>query len=199
MSELTFDVCLAARLKQAVIRNGITDLADIDWLCEGDNLANVRRMRQGYAVLMVPDLIDCDADPFNPWANEGFTVEEHQRGGRWKFDPKQVEFYLSSSQKGGSRYIEGNKLRKELKDKNISVFNANVLDYLLKNPHFIPDEWRKDAHSNTLYIFFWGTVYRRRDGRLCVRCLYWGGTKWTWSLDWLGRGWRYNPAAVRTS
>jgi hypothetical protein len=196
MSEqLTFDVGLAAKLKQAVIRNGITDLADIDWLCEGDNLVNVRRMRQGHAVLTVPEcVIDCDADPFLP---DGWKVEEHQKSGQWKFDPKGVEFFLSNSQKGG-KIIEGNKLRKELAKK--PVFNANVLDYLYANPHLIPEEWKKDEQGNTRYIFFWGTVYRGSGGDLCVRCLYWGGGGWGWLGDWLDDDWRGNfPAAVSAS
>ena len=198
MSELTFDVGLAAKLKQAVIRNGITDLADIDWLCEGGNLANVRRLRQGHVLLTVPEhLIDCDANPFNPWANDGFTIEEHQKGGQWKFDPKQVEFFLASGQKDG-KVIEGNKLRKELAKK--SVFNANVLDYLLAHPELIPDEWKTGGNGNTRYIFFWGTVYRHRGGLLYVRFLDWDDGRWRWGSRWLDDGWRgRNPAAVRAS
>ena len=195
MSELTFDVGLAAKLKQAVLRNGITDLADIDWLCEGENLANVRRLRQGRVLLTVPEhLIDCDVQPFVP---NGWTVEEHQKGGQWKFDPKQVEFFLASGQKGG-KVIEGNKLRKELAKK--PVLNANVLDYLLANPHIIPEEWKKDGQGNTRYIFFWGTVYRHSDGYLCVRFLFWYDGRWSWSDLWLDFDWydRY-PAALRAS
>lgn len=198
MSEITFDVGLAAKLKQAVVRNGITDLADIDWLCQGDNIANVRRLRQGHVQLVVPEhLIDCDADPFNPWAKGGFTIEEHQKGSQWKFDPKEVKFFLANGQKDG-KVLEGNKLRKELAGK--PVLNANVLDYLLANPHLIPDEWKKDGQGNTRHIFFWGTVYRRRDGILFVRCLCWSDGIWYWSSLWLGDDWfGYNPAAVRAS
>ena len=195
MSELTFDVGLAAKLKQAVLRNGITDLADIDWLCEGENLANVRRLRQGRVLLTVPEhLIDCDVQPFVP---NGWTVEEHQKGGQWKFDPKQVEFFLASGQKGG-KVIEGNKLRKELAKK--PVLNANVLDYLLANPHIIPEEWKKDGQGNTRYIFFWGTVYRDSDGGLFVRYLFWYDGRWLWSDYWLDFGWVVSdPAALRAS
>jgi len=145
----------------------------------------------------IEHLIDCDANPFNPWANDGFTIEEHQKGGQWKFDPKQVEFFLSSDQKDG-RVIKGNKLRKELAKK--SVFNANVLDYLLAHPELIPDEWKTDGNGNTRYIFFWGTVYRDRDGILFVRYLYWDDGRWDWSYDWLDNDWDGNyPAAVRAS
>ncbi|MDO8633009.1 MAG: hypothetical protein Q7K38_00455, partial [Candidatus Wildermuthbacteria bacterium] len=74
------------------------------------------------------------------------------------------------------------------------VMNANVLDYLLKNPHLIPDEWKGK------YLFFWGTVYRGSVGCLYVRYLCWRGVRWGWDCRWLGSGWdgRY-PAALRAS
>ncbi|MSU74806.1 hypothetical protein EXS57_03455, partial [Candidatus Kaiserbacteria bacterium] len=157
MSNLTFDVGLAAKLKVAFARNDWTEQL-IDAACEGDKLGQFRQVLLGRAVItQVEHVIDCDANPFNPWANDGFTIEEHQKGGQWKFDPKQVEFFLASGQKDG-KVIEGNKLRKELAKK--SVFNANVLDYLLAHPELIPDEWKTDGNGNTRYIFFWGTVYR---------------------------------------
>lgn len=199
MNELTFDVGLAAKLKRALIRNKIGDLADVDWLCEGNNLASVRLLRQGHAHLSVPEhLIDLDTDPFNPWEKNGWTVDEHHKGGTFKWNTSQIEFYLASGQKNG-KAIEGNKLRKELASK--PVFNANVLDYLLKNPHLIPEEWKKDGEGNIRYIFFWGTIYRSGDGRLYVRCLhYWGDDSWCWGRYWLGDNWRsYNPSALRAS
>ena len=143
---------------------------------------------------MFEHIIDCDADPFLP---NGWKVEEHQKGGQWKFDPKGVEFFLSNSQKGG-KVIEGNKLRKELAKK--PVFNANVLDYLYANPHLIPEEWKKDEQGNTRYIFFWGTIYRDSSGNLYVRFLYWGGGGWDWLCYWLGNDWDDDdPAAVPAS
>lgn len=195
MSELTFDVGLASKLKQAVIRNGIADLADIDWLCEGENLASVRRVRLGHANIMVPEhQIDCDAAPFIP---DGWKVEEHQKGGAFKWDAAQVQFHLDPGQQDG-KYIEGNKLRLQLTGK--PVLNANVLDYLLKNPQLIPDDWKKDEKGNTRYIFFWGTIYCSSGGSLYVRCLYWHGGRWRWLAFWLGHVWRGNDsAAVRAS
>ena len=189
MNELTFDVGLAAKLKQAVIRNNITDLADIDWLCEGDNLANVRRVRLGHAAITVQEhVIDCDAQPYVP---DGLSVEEHRKGGSFKWGAAQVELHLASGQKG-DKYIEGNKLRKELASE--PVLPANVLDYLLAHPHLIPEEWKGK------YVFFWGTIYRRSHGGLCVRCLYWDDDRWYWSGRWLGIDWDgRSPAALRAS
>lgn len=135
-------------------------------------------------------VIDCDAAPFTP---SGWKVEEHQKGGAFKWDAaKQADaLYLSGPQKRGS-YLEGNKLRKELKDK--PVLNACVLDYLLANTHLIPESW-KGKH-----IFFWGTIYRYSDGYLYVRYLYWIGDRWGWLYVWLDRDFRgYYPAALRAS
>ncbi|MEA2006992.1 MAG: hypothetical protein U9O20_02415 [Patescibacteria group bacterium] len=118
-------------------------------------------------------IIDCDAGPFCP---DGWKVVEHGKGGQLEWDASKIQLYLSKKQEGGS-WIEGNKLREELADK--SVLNANVLDYLLKNPHFIPEEWKSK------YVFFLGTVYCRSGGYLVVRCLFWFGDEWGWSFRWL--------------
>jgi hypothetical protein len=132
-----------------------------------------------HEIKMVKHCIDCDAGPFVP---DGWKVEEHQKMGNIKFDPSKIDFYLSQKQKNGR--IEGNKLREELKGKK--VLNANVLDYLLKNPQIIPEEWKKDEKGNTRFIFFWGTIYRDSYGGLCVRYLYWFVVRWDWGHNWLG-------------
>jgi hypothetical protein len=68
------DVGQANEFKLACRRNDFTP-EDLKWLCEGDNLANVRRVRLGHAAITVPEhLIDCDANPFTP---NGWKVEEH--------------------------------------------------------------------------------------------------------------------------
>ena len=161
----------------------------------GSFLKLVRDVLEGRAEISYPDhIIDCDADPFLP---NGWKVEDHQRGGQFKFDSAQVQFYLSDSQRKG-KVIEGNTLRKELAGK--PVLNANVLDYLLAHPHLIPEEWKQDSEGRTRYIFFWGTIYRRSSGSLCVRCLYWIGGRWGWNNGWLGSDWGVSgPAALRAS
>lgn len=189
MSEITLDVGLAYKIKQALSRNGIPDVADLDWLATGDNIAKMRRVRLGHAEIVIPEYaIDCDADPFVP---DGWTVEEHCKGGVFKWNAEGVTLYLDKGQKNG-KWLEGNKLRKELADK--PVLNANVLDYLLAHPHLIPEEWKGKA------VFFWGTIYRDRVGDLCVRFLFWRGGRWCWCAFWLGVGWLGgSPAAVPAS
>jgi hypothetical protein len=136
-------------------------------------------------------IIDCNADPFTP--NE-WKVEEHQRAGLLKWDAAQVGLYLNEGQRSG-HFVQGHKLRQLLADK--SVLNANVLDYLLVNPHLIPEEWKEDERGNAPYIFFWGSVYRRGDDRPCVRYLFWGVDGWTWDHLWLEHDWLdTDPAAL---
>lgn len=99
--------------------------------------------------------------------------------------------YLSPDQEAG-RGIRGDKLREHLKSQ--PVFNANLLDYLLKNPTLIPEDWKGKL------LFFWGTIYRCPDGNLCVRYLCWDGRRWGWDYHWLDNDWRSHcPAAVRAS
>ncbi len=120
-------------------------------------------------------IIDLDADPRIPY--DGWKVEEHKKGGQFAWDPTKVALFLSKKQQE-SGSIEGNKLRKELADQ--PVYNANLLDYLLDNPHLIPDEWKGKT------VFFWGTIYRISGGGLCVRCLIWFGGHWKQDDNWLG-------------
>ena len=133
-------------------------------------------------------IIDCDVGPYVP---EHWEVEEHQKGGQFKWDVLQVNLYLSKRQQNG-RWIEGNKLREELKSQR--VYNANLLDFLLKTPHLIPKEW-KDKQ-----VFFWGTIYRDGYGNICVRCLNQRGDGLGWYRGLLDYDWGSNrPAAVRAS
>ena len=173
-NDLMLDVSQAAELKLAFRRNGWNN-AEIKTLSEGDILADVLKVIKGQAeIKMIERLIDCDANPFIPG---GWSVEEHKKGGMFKFNPEKISLYLSKKQKKGS--IEGNDIRKELA--NQPVLNANVLDYLLAHPELIPEEWKGK------YIFFWGTIYRGSDGDLYVRCLHWNGSRWLWFYFWLGR------------
>lgn len=161
-------------------------------LAHDENLfSQVIKVTEGLAEInIVKHIIDCDADPFIP---DGWSVEEHKKSGQLEFNPEKFEFYLSKNQQKG-KSTEGNKLYKELKSK--LVLNANVLDYLIKNPQLIPEDWKKDEDGNTRYIFFWGTIYRHSDGDLYVRCLGWRGGRWSWGGRWLDRGWCSDDPAL---
>lgn len=163
---------------------------DFSKLSKDENLLKlIRGVLYGtHEIKGIEHIIDCDADPFIP---SGWSVEEHQKMGNIKFDASKVDLYLSRPQRKNNS-IEGNKLREELKGKK--VLNANVLDFLLKNPHLIPEEWKGKA------VFFWGTIYRNSRGFLCVRYLYWDGSKWFWGDFWLGNDFHGDlPAACLAS
>jgi len=147
---------------------------------------SLRAVILGHAKIeMVKHLIDCSADPYLP---NNWKVVEHRRTGQLEWDPTKIFPYLSDQQKEGG-VIRGLKLREELKGK--PVLNANVLDYLLAHPELIPEDWKDKA------VFFWGTIYRDSDGRLCVRYLIWDDGRWNRRYHWLDNGWNASsPAAL---
>ena len=130
-------------------------------------------------------LINTNQEPFIP---EGFAVESHDTT-LGKISLKDCSLYLSEKQKEGN-WVEGDELRKEIKN----PLNAVVLEYLLKNPKQIPEEWKEKG------IYFWGTIYRLPHGRLCVRYLCFYDGRWHWHCRWLIRDWlATSPAAVLAS
>ena len=145
----------------------------------------------------IENIIDLEADPFIP---EGWSVLPENRQlssrarGKWRFDPKKFKLYLAKAQKRS--LIGGKELQQELSKTKQAVFGAPLLDWLLRpeNHKFIPEEWKGKL------VFFWGTIYRDRDGHLCVRYLYWASVGWHWSGHWLEDGWdARDPALVLAS
>lgn len=180
-TELMLDVGQANELKLAFRRNGWTN-ADVKKFSEGDLAAKLLSVIRGFAdVVVVKHIIDCDAEPFLPEIlPERWEVESHKKGGSLEWNPTKVRLHLSPSQQGG-KCIKGNRLRKELE--NEPVLNANVLDFLIKHPELIPEEWKDKC------VFFWGTIYRNSGGLLYVRFLDWDGGRWYWSYGCLGGDW----------
>ena len=177
----------AHEIEMGMNRVGGWDESLVKILCTGDHLGLIRDVllhraeikQEGY-------FVDLDADPMIP---DSWKVEEHIKGGQFKFDPTKVELYLDEGQKNGES-IEGNNLHKKLKRKNL--FNANLLDFYLAHKKLIPESWKKGK-----VIFFWGTIYRNTGGYLYVRCLGWSGSQWRWDYHWLNTIWSSNyPAAV---
>ena len=187
----TLDVGQANELKLAFRRCGFSN-EEVKHLSEGNILADVRRVLLGHAEIKIKEhVIDCDVNPMIP---DGWTIEEHTKGGQLKWDPAKATLFLTDAQKNG--VIEGNELRKELAKE--PVLNACVLDYLLAHPHLIPDSWKVHEQGRTRFIYFWGTIYRGSDGNLCVRCLCWNDGRWSSYFRWLGRVWDdQNPAVLR--
>ena len=188
--DLMLDVGQANELKLAFRRADFSN-DDIKRLCEGDVLTDVRSVLRGYAcITAVTHVIDCDADPFVP---DGFTLEAHKKDGQFSFGPAQVVFHQVDGQRD-NRSIKGTRLRTMLED--LPVLNVNVLDFLLTNPHLIPEEWKSKV--STRYIYFWGTIYRDSRTNLYVRCLCWSEMRWRSHTSNLNDYWKYyDTAAVR--
>ncbi len=156
----------------ATAEDGGASEADLIMMTEPDVFAQLLLVIRRQAEVVIKEgvtkihIIDCDADPYLP---EGWSVEEHTKGGQLEWNPEKVELWVSKHQKS-SPVIGGNELRKKLASR--PTLNANVLDYLIRNPDLIPNEWKGT------YVNFWGTIYRAQDHVLVVRCLYWYSNKW---------------------
>lgn len=193
---------LMTGLSKAVERKGGSD-EDLHILAtpegEGllDQIASLIVAARKKVVEVATNIVNLATAPFIP---DGWKVEEHQLGpteakvekkdSQLYLDGKQVVLHFDENQQNG-KVLEGNKLRKKLKGQ--PVLNANLMDFLLKpeNQHLIPEDWKGK------YIFFWGTIYRRSVGRLCVRYLCWFGDQWYWHYYWLDRDWGSDlPALV---
>ena len=108
------------------------------------------------------------------------------------WDAARVELYVDDLQQHGN--VDGFMLRKSLRGK--PILNANVLDFLLRNPQRIPEDWKKDERGMPRRIFFFGTIYCRPNDDLYVRYLCWGDDRWGWGIHWLGARWQDNYAAA---
>jgi len=185
-NDFAMGVGQAHELEMAMNRVGGWDATLVKQLSTGDNLAWVRNVLKGtWEAKEVNHPIDLDADPFIP---DGWQVVEHEKGGRFEWNPVNISLYLADGQKDG-KSMKRDALRQALKVQK--VLNANVLDFLLKHPELIPEEWKGK------FVFFWGTIYRSSVGDLYVRCLCWGGVGWHWGVDWLGDDWSAcDPAAL---
>lgn len=122
--------------------------------------------------------------PKNPKPIEGFEIIEHKI--QKSFDPEKMELWISKEQKSGR--IEGNKLKEKLPD---DVYNACVLEYLLKHQDLIPNDWRN------YYPCFWGTIYEDLHGDRHVPYLYWIGRRWYLDFDWLDHDFISGARVVR--
>jgi len=86
-------------------------------------------------------------------------------------DGKKVVLHLSERQMGDKRIV-GHEIRKELEDGTQVLLNSNVLDALYGHPELFPEHWKKNEQGETLYIFFWGSIFRNPShGTLYVRFL----------------------------
>lgn len=200
MSDLILDVGTANDLKMALRRAGY-DPADIAKLCVGDMAAKILPiLRSTGVVQIVKHIINLAGDCMpKEWKVNNWTIVSSPGEGTLELDPSRLQLHLSDNQKD-DKVIKGDALRTELETNKVPVLNACVLDYLLLHPELIPEDWKVNENGNTRYVYFWGTIYRDPDGRLCVRCLFLHDGAWDWYCYWLDDGWSSrHPAASLAS
>lgn len=96
---------------------------------------------------------------------------------------QKVVLYCSPRQMD-KKFFNGGQLWLELYNKPVLL--ASILDFLIDNPDYIPEEWKdEDENGHTPCICFWGTIYRRKDGFRFVRCLFWKDDSWHEGCYWL--------------
>lgn len=183
------------RLESAFARAGGWDHALVEKLISGDILVDMKSVLYGCSEIKpVRHLIDSDAEPYTP---AGWKIETHHRMGVLTVNPGRIKLFRTEKQLREKK-VSGLELQKELKSKKI--LNANFLDHFLRFPEMIPDFFEKDSPGiTTVYVFFWGTKYRDREDRLCVRCLRRVRSEETWKSDWAhvdNSFYAYSPAAI---
>ena len=107
------------------------------------------------------NLINCSAYPLIP---TGWSLRRHRKADWLEWDPAKIKLHLEIGQHV-CKCLRGYELEEALENK--PVLNACVLDWLLAHPKLIPENWK------SRYIFFWGTIYRSKDGSVYVRGLCW--------------------------
>lgn len=161
------------------------------------------KSKKGDAIVLRAE-IDLDAKPGLPF--NGATVEKHIGGGKVVIEKRADGLYIDGKKvilhrvvrQMNGKSIVGHELRKELDGK--PVLNACILDFLMANQGFIPEDWKKDDAGNTIYIFFWGTIFRDSYGHLFVRDFCFLDGKWQQYCHWLNSDWYgHSPAALLTS
>ena len=143
----------------------------------------------------------------------------HRGQGKFEWDPARITLYRAAEHHERKKWdimdiyrdveqIKANSQQFLDAVAKMSVLNANVLDYLLENPHLIPEEWKSDPtdeYRSKGYqrIHFLGTLYEHSHGGLAARYIEWREEverrgylaictgKWGWSHGYsrLRSGW----------
>ncbi len=106
----------------------------------------------------------------------GYKISRHNGGDPLVWEPKNLHLYQNPAQQGEA--VSVRVLYEDLPD-DTTLLNANVFDYLIKNPELIPEEWQQDEDGSDRTILFPGTVYYDGDKNYFVRAMKFNAGKWT--------------------
>lgn len=119
-----------------------------------------------------------------PEIPEGWTINIHQGIKNDYLNLKKISLFISDKQKNQEQgcAVSWKNLFSEFAEKQITLMNASVLDYLLKNQKLIPDSWKSHC------IFFWGTIFQAPNNQLMVKFINWSGKEFISGYTWLESG-----------
>lgn len=117
-------------------------------------------------------LISCNVDPPTPASS--LAILEHDRHADVEWNPNKLAFY-QPPEHGQGKNLTLKQVQQGLCILNLlQILNANVLDFLLKNPDLLPPKLMIGPHGQRRDLYFFGTRYRYR-GAACIRYLYRNG------------------------
>jgi hypothetical protein len=151
-----------------------------------EHLSRILPFVRGFSELGSSEhIIDRDDEPFIPRFS---VLHQHIKTGKVKWDPANIKLFHSTCKPDkNARPLRDcailDQVRQEMTRK--PVCNANVLDYLLRNPILIPESWKEYA------VFFFGTSYLSKPSLryVNIRYLRWHEVNWEWDAlehiqDW---------------
>ncbi len=189
----SFSIGQMNQLAKKMLAVGFTP-EDVRVLAQSGQVGDVLGLFRGTHKIAVKDhvIVPCDKKPFCP---DGAKVYKHQEFAPMKWDRERIVLFVTNAQQ--NEFVEGNKLKDELTRKDLRPLNANFLDFLLENPHLIPDSFGRKGTE----VHFWGTIYQSGPRKLrLVRFLTRqekNENVWTWRFRSIGDNfYSFHPAAV---
>lgn len=182
-------VPLAAELYHAFIREG-WEPSDVKKLCKHGVLAQILpAMRGGGEKITVSHTIDCSVLPEIP---KGWKIFLHKRYPDVVWSLDRIEFLPHPERDVVPFLSYPRNMEIVERVEKLPFANANILDYLLRNKHIIPEGWKVYG----VPIAFWGTIYDDSHGDRCLRSLHWNGRDWEDEALWLDQKYEGHKVAL---
>jgi|GEM_PF-6562530 hypothetical protein len=117
--------------------------------------------------------VDLSVTPITP---QGFKIIKDTIGEIVELDFSKLDLFITEKQTSGL-CINSSDLKKEMRGRPVA--GANLADFFLANPKFVP---RKFNHN---YLIFYGTIFEDAHGQRCFKCIYRRAhEEWTETYVW---------------
>ncbi len=114
-----------------------------------------------------------DGNAIHPGTVPGnWKVVTHQKNGKLEWRPGIITVSLEDGQRRNTNFPYGEQVYESYAGEKLP--NSNMLEFYLKHPYLIPDEWKGEI------VHFFGTIFTDDRGNLHVRRLEWNGSKHKW-------------------